>query len=67
MDSTRDTRSSMPLRLQEFPRALPSGTPSAEGVYLTLYSLCCPNTDTEKKTLLYITYFDCTASLDNTV
>ena len=35
--STRDIRSNIPLCLQEFPRAPPSGTPSGEGVYLTVY------------------------------
>ena len=45
-DSTRDIRSNIPLCLQEFPRASPSGTHSGEGVYLTLFSSSCPNTDT---------------------
>ena len=45
-DSTRDIRSNIPLRLQEFPRASPSGTPSGEGVYLTVYPSSRPNTDT---------------------
>ena len=35
-----------PLRLQEFPRALPSGTPSGGGVYFTVYPSSRPNTDT---------------------
>ena len=30
----------------EVPRSLPSVTPSGKGVYLTLYPLCCPNSDT---------------------
>ena len=33
--------------LQEFPKALPLGTPSDEGVYLTVYPLSHPNTDTK--------------------
>ena len=45
-DSTRDIRSNIPLRLQEFPWALPLGTPSGEGVYLTAYPSPCPNMDT---------------------
>ena len=32
--------------LQEFPQALPSGTPSGKGLYLTVYPFSCPNTDT---------------------
>ena len=36
----------IPLRLQEFPRASPSGTPSVGGVYLTVYPSSRPNTDT---------------------
>ena len=31
---------------QELPRALPSGTPSGEGVYLTVCPLSRPNTNT---------------------
>ena len=34
------------LRLQEFPRAASSGTPSGGGVYLTVYPSSRPNTDT---------------------
>ena len=34
------------LRLQELPPALPLGTPSGEGVYLTVYPSSRPNTDT---------------------
>ena len=34
------------LRLQEFPWASPSGTPSDAGVYLTEYLSSRPNTDT---------------------
>ena len=45
-DSTRDIRSNIPLRLQEIPWALPSGDPSGEGVYLTVYPTSSPNTDT---------------------
>ena len=32
--------------LREFPWASPSGTPSAKGLYLAVYPLSCPNTDT---------------------
>ena len=35
--------------LQEFARASPSGTPSAKGLYLTVYPSSRPNTDTEYK------------------
>ena len=34
------------LCLQEFPWALPSGTPSGKVLYLTVYPSSCPNTDT---------------------
>ena len=34
------------LCLQEFSRASPSGTPSGKGLYLTVYPLSCPYTDT---------------------
>ena len=44
-DSAPDIRSNIPLRLQEFPRALPSGTPSGGGVYLTVHPSSFPNTD----------------------
>ena len=44
--STRDIRSNKPLCLQEFPLALPSGTPSGKGLYLTVYPSSRPNTDT---------------------
>ena len=30
----------------ELPQALPLGTPSGGGLYLTVYPLSCPNTDT---------------------
>ena len=36
----------MPLPLQEFPWASPSGTPFAKGVYLTVYPSSCPKTET---------------------
>ena len=36
-DLTHNIQSNIPLRLQEFPRALPSGTPSCKGVYLIVY------------------------------
>ena len=45
-DSTWDIRSNITLRLQEFSRALPSGTPSGEGVYWTLYPSSRPYMDT---------------------
>ena len=45
-DSTRDIWSNIPLCLQELPWALPSGTPSGKGVYLTVYPSSRPNTDT---------------------
>ena len=45
-ESARDLRSTIPLCLQEFPRALPSGIPSGKGVYLTVYPSSRPNTDT---------------------
>ena len=35
--------------LQEFPWALPSGTPSDKGLYLTVYPSSCPNMDTVVK------------------
>ena len=41
-----DIRSNITLCLQEFPRALPTGTLSGKGIYLTVYPLSCPNTDT---------------------
>ena len=47
-DSARDIRSNILLHLQEFPRASPLGTPSGEGVYLTVYPSSRPNTDTVK-------------------
>ena len=34
------------LWLSGFPQALPLGTPSGKWVYLTVYHLSCPNTDT---------------------
>ena len=42
---TRDIRSNIPLRLKEFPRAKPKGTPEGGGVYLTVYPESSPNTD----------------------
>ena len=35
----------IPLRLKEFPRAKPKGTPEGGGVYLTVYPESSPNTD----------------------
>ena len=43
-DSTYDIRSNIPLRLQEFPRALASGTSLGVGVFLTIYPSSRPNT-----------------------
>ena len=45
-DSTRDIQSNIPLCLQELPWALPSETPSGEGVYFSVYPSSRPNTDT---------------------
>ena len=45
-DLTRDVRSNIPLRLQEFPWASPSGTLSGIGIYLTVYPSSRPITDT---------------------
>ena len=45
-DLTWYIRSNIPLCLQEFPRAWPLRTPSGKGVYLTVYPLPHPNTDT---------------------
>ena len=45
-DITQDVRSNVPLCLQEIPWALPLGTPSGNVVYLTVYPLSLPNTDT---------------------
>ena len=42
-DKIWDIRSNIPLRLKEFPRAKPEGTP--EGVYLTIYPETNRNTD----------------------
>ena len=42
---TRDIRSNIPLRLKEFPRAKPKGTPEDKGVYLTVYPESSPNID----------------------
>ena len=42
----RDIRSNIPLRLKEFPRAKPEGTPEGGGVYLTVYPELSPNTYT---------------------
>ena len=44
-DETRDIRSNITLRLKEFPRAKPAGTPEGEGVYLTVYTELSPSTD----------------------
>ena len=38
-------QSNIPLRLKEFPRAKPEGTPVVGGVYLTVYPESSPNTD----------------------
>ena len=34
------------MLMKEFPRASPSATPSGKGLYLTVYPLSSPNTDT---------------------
>ena len=44
-DERRNIRSNIPLRLKEFPRAKPEGTPEGKGVYLTVYPESSPNTD----------------------
>ena len=41
----RDIRSNIPLRLKDFPRAKPEGTPEGGGVILTVYLELSPNTD----------------------
>ena len=41
----RTRRSNIPLRLKEFLRAKPEGTPEGKGVYLTVYPELSPNTD----------------------
>ena len=53
-DSTRNIGSNIPLLLQELPRALPSGTPSGKGVYLTVYTSSHPNTDTIQISQFYL-------------
>ena len=67
-DSTWDILSNIPLCFQEFPRALTWGTPSGEGVYLTLYPSSCLNTDTIHCTMyLTLTSFSlklCSATID---
>ena len=45
-DLTLDMWSNIALCLWEFPWALPWGTPSGRGLYLIVYPLSCPNTDT---------------------
>ena len=45
-DKTRDIRSNITFCLKEFARASLSGTLSGKGVYLTVYRLSRPNTDT---------------------
>ena len=42
-DKRRDIRSNIPLRLKEFPRAKPEGTPEGRAVYLTVYPELSPN------------------------
>ena len=51
-ERTLDIGSNIPLCLQEFPWALLLGTPSSEGIYLTIYPLSCPNRDTDTRPLL---------------
>ena len=43
-DERRDIQSNIDLRLKEFPRANPKGTPEGEVVYLTVYPESSPNT-----------------------
>ena len=45
-DSIQDIRSNKPICFQEVPRAFPLGTLSGKGVYLTIYPLSRPYTDT---------------------
>ena len=45
-DSTRDIQSNKALHIWDFPWALPSGTLSCGGLYLTVYPLSRPNTYT---------------------
>ena len=47
-DSTQDIPPNIPLCLQELPRALPLGTPSGKGVYLTVYPSSRPYMYTRK-------------------
>ena len=44
--------------IQEFPWALPWGTPSGGGVYLTVFPSSCPYTDTACQTGLIHTWLD---------
>ena len=44
-DERRDILSNIPIRLKNFQRAKPKGTPEGEGVYLTLDPESSPNTD----------------------
>ena len=50
----RDIRSNIPFCLQEFPQASPLGNPSGEGLYLTVYPLSRPNTDTVFLVSMYL-------------
>ena len=43
-DETRNILSNIALRLREFPRAKPEGTPKGGGLYLTVYPELSPNT-----------------------
>ena len=43
--ATQWWRSNIPLCLKEFPRARPKGTPKGGGVYLIVYPVSSPNTD----------------------
>ena len=51
-------RSNIPLRLKEFPRAKPEGTPEGEGVYLTVYPEWSPNMDRHKASNFPINLID---------
>ena len=66
-DSNQYIRSNIPLGLKEFPWASPSGTPSGEGVYLTVYPMSCPNTDTVQFISMQYSKMECSAVWCNAV
>ena len=47
-DNTRDLQSNISLRMKEFPRAKPKGSPKGKGVYLTVYPEWSPIMDSIK-------------------